>query len=128
MTSAMNSCSFFVTPDGGGTAKTTPAISSPVVGLKVGSTARIGSIARIDAAVPIGTTISYCVAVVARGVEFSARFVPDNKSTAAGVVVLRESGKVKAEEGPTKGSVRNQNFNAYIMRIFLRKKKSLGHQ
>ena len=60
----------------------------------------------IDVVVPLEgrTTISYCVAVVARGVEFSARFVPDNKSTAAGVVILRESGKVKAEEGPTKGT------------------------
>lgn len=81
----------------------------------------------INVVVPLAgrTTVDYCVAVLARGVEFSARFVPDNESTTAGVVVLREGGKVKAEAGPTKGTwaidaqgsgvVRVQFDNGYSM-------------
>jgi hypothetical protein len=66
----------------------------------------------IDIVIPVKGkwTVDYIVAVLARGIEFSARFLPDNSSdsdssrVAAGVVMLRESGKVKAEEGPAKGT------------------------
>ena len=45
-------------------------------------------------------TIDYCVSVLARGVEFSATFVPLNGSDS---IVLRKGGKIKAEDGPMRG-------------------------
>lgn len=82
-------------------------IQSPPPELSVGARSR--EVVRVEVPFEGENEIKFVVSVLARGVEFSAKFLTRNTGEekadkSGGGTVLRKDGKVKADDGPIRGS------------------------